>query len=392
MTSTKVSTLTMMKALKSLNVENTKSLMFHLGVPVNDLDDIQATHRDASSQKMHLVQKWLEIDVDASWEKLVKILKEIDMHALATEIELKNSPTAAEISVLTPIHDSDTTVVSTTSSNISLVVSSEENIIGKVRETIEKLEDDFFKLKSNIRASLSNKEKQDKQFLEMFCDFLLDLPVAKRVIHVKFFRESEDEILEAKNIRKIFAILGRYCNYSNYEIIVLIIKKFGNIELKGRMLKYCDSIMKFEVNTTVAVYLKAISANPDGEICKGFTRMAMKINKSTSDCTLHEIRQLKEAMAENASVHSYSVYIESMAESSVLVVVRIHPACAQLVYTTMTPDFNYLYNLTDIQMKQNGTLNVYYSLVIKQTRLRLNSFSLFLLQVILFHFSINNQQ
>ena len=143
-----------------------------------------------------------------------------------------------------------------------------------------------------------------------------------------------------------------------------------------------DFVTEIEVSTTAAVYLKAISANPDGEICKGLIRMAMKINKSTSDCILHEIRQLKEAMAENASVHCYSVYIESMAESSVLVVLRIHPACAQLVYTTMTPDFNYLYNLTDIQMKRNGTLNVYYSLVIKQTRLRLHNFSLFLLQVI----------
>ena len=48
---TRISLLSAMKALKPLNVENTKSLMLHLGVKLNDLDDIQLTHRDASNQK-----------------------------------------------------------------------------------------------------------------------------------------------------------------------------------------------------------------------------------------------------------------------------------------------------------------------------------------------------
>ena len=348
---TRILLLSAMKALKPLNVENTKSLMLHLGVKINDLDDIQLTHRDANNQKMHLIQKWLEIDVDASWERLVAALREIDMHTFAVEIELNNS----EVKALVPIHHSCDPVISSATS--SLVVSGEGNIIEKVKERIEYLEDEFFKLKSDMRASLSDREKQDRNFLERFCDFLLDLPVAKRVIHVKFFRESEDEILEAKNIRKVFAILGRYCSYSNYDIIVHVIKKYGSVELKARMIKYCDSIKKFEVSTIVAIYLKAISAHPGGEICKRFDRMAVKINKSINECTLHEIRQLKEAIAENASVHWYSMYIESVAESSVLVVLCVHSACTKQVYAAMTPDFTYLYNLNDIKMTENGKIH-----------------------------------
>ena len=342
--------LNVMKALKPLNVEKTKSLMFYLGVPVNDLDDIQLNRNDAHSQKVQFVQKWLDGDADASWEKLVSGLREIDMHSLALDIAsahiLKTNAARTFTPVLSP------TVSSITSPDMAKPL--DQDRIEVVRAEIENLEDQFFKLKSGTRASLCSKQKGDTTFLDMFRDFLLNLPVAKRVIHAKFFLRNEDEILEAKNIEKLFAILGRYCNYSNYEIIVLIIKKFGNGDLKVRMLKYCDSIKKFEVSTTAAVYLKAISANPDGEICKGFTRMAMKINKSTSDCTLHEIRQLKEAMAENASVHSYSVYVESFAESSVLVVLRVHPACAQQVYAAMTPDLTYLYNLLDVKLLENG--------------------------------------
>ena len=342
-------TLNVMKALKPLSVEKTKSVMFYLGIPVNDLDDIQFMY-DAHSQKVQFVQKWLDVDADASWEKLVSGLREIDMHSLALDIESAHILKTNTTHTFTPIISA--TVSSITSPDMAKPV--DQDRIEVVRAEIENLEDQFFKLKSGTRASLSNKQKEDTTFLDTFRDFLLNLPVAKRVIHAKFFLKNEDEILEAKNIEKLFAILGRYCNYSNYEIIVLIIKKFGNGELKVRMLKYCDSIKKFEVSTTAAVYLKAISANPDGEICKGFTRMAMKINKSTSDCTLHEIRQLKEAMAENASVHSYSVYVESFAESSVLVMLRVHPACAPQMYAAMTPDFTYLYNLLDVELLENG--------------------------------------
>ena len=190
--------------------------------------------------------------------------------------------------------------------------------------------------------------------MEIFADYLLNFPVAKKVIHAKFFLKNEDEILKADNIRKLFAILSRYCNYCNYEIIVHIVKKFGDVKLQASIKIYCDSIKKFEMSTSVSVYLKAISARPDGEICKGFTQMAMKINKSTDECFLHEIRQLKEAIAESAAVHSYSVYMESVTESSVLVQFLVHPACAQMVHAAITPDFSYLYNVTVVEVSDNG--------------------------------------
>ena len=234
-----------------------------------------------------------------------------------------------------------------------------QSSIEKVREEIKNLEDHFFQLTCETRAFLSEKEKQDKKFLGIFIDFLFNFPVAKKTIHAKFFHKNEDDILEAKNIQKLFAILSRYCNYFNYDIIVHVITKFGDVKLKRGIRIYCDSINKFEMSTSVSVYLKAISARPDGEICKGFEQMAMKINKSTDQCTLHEIRQLKEAIAESAAVHSYSVYMESVTESSVLVQFLVHPACAQMVHAAITPDFSYLYNVTVVEKSGDGLHQLY---------------------------------
>ena len=88
-----------------------------------------------------------------------------------------------------------------------------------------------------------------------------------------------------------------------------IVKIFGDVKLQASIKIHCESINIFEISTSVSVYLKAInSARPDGEICKGFEQMAVKMNKSTDQCSLHEIQQLKEAIAESAAVHSLCIW------------------------------------------------------------------------------------
>ena len=106
----------------------------------------------------------------------------------------------------------------------------------------------------------------------------------------------------------MLAILRCYCNYRNYAILREVVRKFCEAVLQQRMqIKYCESLEKFEKATAVDVYLKAIEA---GDILsKEFTKMTVKINKPASECTLHEVRKLKETIAERASLQSYSVHV-----------------------------------------------------------------------------------
>ena len=318
---------------------------------------VEAIHsKDLQPEKylLKVLIKFLhQVEPRPTWRVIAHALRSpvVDLPALAKEVEAAHFP---DPQPLVPASASAAPSEGSSMSSLAVVETSIQSSIEKVREEIENLEDQFFQLTCETRAFLSEKEKQDKKFLEIFADFLLNFPVAKKAIHVKFFLKNEDEILKADNIRKLFAILSRYCNYCNYEIIVHIVKKFCDVKLRTSIKVYCDSINKFEMSTSVSVYLKAISARPDGEICKGFTQMAVKINKSTDECSLHEIRQLKEAIAESAAVHSYSVYMESVAESSVLVQFLVHLACAQMVHATITPDFSYLYNVTVVEISDNG--------------------------------------
>ena len=232
-----------------------------------------------------------------------------------------------------------------------------EQRVEETRDAIDHFEDEFSDLKYEAQESLSRKQSEDPKFMRRFQNHVLDMPVTKKQIHIRFFTKNEDEILNAKTIQKLFAILSRYCNYSNYEIIFHIVKKFCPHELKVRMLKYRDSLTSFEKSTTVDVYLCAILAHPGGEIREGFIRMTMKINKTPSECTLHEIRVLKESIEEKGSLQSYAMYIETPEEGSVCIRLLVPWQLHILVARVLTPEFKQEHFVTKVTVKK------YFSLV-----------------------------
>ena len=360
--SSNVSTLEVSSALKRLTVEKTRELFFTLEVPLETLDDI-AQQFDGENRKHHFVQKWLDMFPDASWEKLVAGLRKINMNSLATEIEsihlrraavtcrgfvtLETTATAGSVSA-TPAPAGSRTPHDNSS---SLVTSSFEKRAKEASNKIDQLEEEFSDIKSDARESLSERESRDQKFLSKFRDHLLDLPCTKKQVHVQFFVRNEKEILESDTIQKLFIILGRHCNYTNYEIILHIVKRFCK-ELIQRMLSYRDSLIVFEKATTVDVYLCAISAPRGGRISAGFMRMTLKINKLASECTLHEIRELKESIEEEAALKSYAVYIDTPETGSVCVRLCIPEEVGWMVGVVLTLDFRQKRLLSEVTVRR----------------------------------------
>ena len=376
-----ISTVEISNALEPLSVGETREVFFQLRVPLKTLDDIAAQYH-GNMQKAHLVQAWLDMNPNASWDKLVTALKKINKNTLAADIESKyisrapvpsncspSLPSTSSVSSAPQLNTPDlldaaspapaTTNPSPAPSQVApslplatppwAAVPTSDPRVNDVKETIEYLEKEYSNIKYEARKSLTVKESQEPHFVDRFRDHLMDLPVTKKRVHIRFFSRSEDEIFAAKTIQKLFTILSRYCNYSNYEIIFHIIKRFCD-ELKGRMHKYRDSLVHFEKSTTVDVYLCAISARPGGEISEGFIRMTVKINKPPSECTLHEIREFKESVEEKASIESYAMYIESPGEGSVMVGLIVPREVGWMVGVVFTADFKQEHLLTDITM------------------------------------------
>ena len=82
----KMSTLDVCNAISQLTVEETRQLVFQMGVPLRVLDSI-ADEYTGENRKQHFVQKWLDMNLDASWDKLVAGLRKMNMNTLAASVE-----------------------------------------------------------------------------------------------------------------------------------------------------------------------------------------------------------------------------------------------------------------------------------------------------------------
>jgi hypothetical protein len=374
MASTQLSPSGIVAALDKLTIEKTKELFFHLNVQLKTLDDIDTDHT-GNMRKIRYVQAWFDQEAGASWEKIVAGLKQIGMTALAdtlatwqcsgetltpAPVVMAPSPDLPSSPVTTAPEAGGPQTIGPSPSESTLGPlgrpSSPTDRVSQVRAEIDRLSDAFSDLMSDTRDEMCTRESVDPRFLDKFRDRLLDLPVAQKAPHVKFFHERLDEFLKADHARKIFAIIRCYSSYRNYAVLREVVRKFCHGVLQRRMQEYCDSLEKFEKATMVDVYLEAIEASD--VLASEFTKMTVKIDKPASQCTLHEIRKTTEAIAERASLQSYSMYIGAVLGGSVVLELGLPASCVGWILGALTPDFLATHLLSDVVLDQEMLFTV----------------------------------
>ena len=349
-------------ALQTLSDDQTKELFFQLKVPLHTLGNIEKDHK-GNMRKIHYVQAWYDGDEGASWDKIVSGLRQVGLktvaEGLATQHGLSVAP--ASVDVNQSSHQMTPPVVVASGPPASGPATGElcpvatpssptpsTDRVSQVRDDIERFDDTFSDLMLEAQSELCLRESVDPSFLKRFRLRLLGLSVAKKAVHTKFFRESEDEFLKAANIEKMFAILNRYVSYRNYEILQHIVKKFCEAALQQKMQEYCQSLEEFEKATPVDVYLIAVPDETSVEVEDAFSKMVVKINKPASECTLYELRKLNEAIIQGSSLCFHSVYIGSVADKCVEVVVRFPSSAVGWVLSAMTPAFMHTHLLSEV--------------------------------------------
>ena len=195
---------------------------------------------------------------------------------------------------------------------------------------------------------MSKKEAEDKVFLQQLRSHLLLLPVRRATLHVKFFDTNERDIIKATDTETILAILCRYVDYRNCEILLHIVFDFCEEPLQERMRKYSEMLEEFEISTTVEVYKKAIPNEVDEELINGFSQMVVKINKPESQCSLHEVRQLNKAIIKKSSLCSHSIYIGAVSTNCVVVKFNFPSSAVGWVLAAITPEFMATHHITEV--------------------------------------------
>ena len=377
------------RALQPLSYDETRQLVFHLGVEEHVIKDIDSSTY-SGSRSIRAIQTWLNKDTEASWGKLVSALNMVGRDVLASKLATQHCPQLAVAVSPSSGPEQPATVQSVNTPATPLtpaapsppatgpVSGSEQSpdppahttyspppippdqpplsshqpptptfwSLEKVKATIQELEVRFLDLNTDVEDEICEKEEQDKKFLRKFRKHIQLMPVSRKAPHAKFFRECEREFLVARDAEEILAILCRYVNYRNYEPLREIVVRFCGSLLQASMQDYCVMLEMFEKATPVNTYTNAISAGKSLKFA--FSRMVLRINKSEFECTLYEIRKLKEEIAEAASLSSHSVYIESEGVHCVEVAISFPSSVVGWILSAMTTDFMTTHHITEV--------------------------------------------
>ena len=195
-----------------------------------------------------------------------------------------------------------------------------ESRIQQVEEEISHLDDHYADLRSDTHIYMVERERESPTFVDKFRITLLELPQRQQVKYPTLF--ENDKIHEARNISKIFDIIRPYSNYMNYELLQLIIKKFGNSPLKEGMSGYVVELEMFELKTTIVEFVAA--TNDSTEIPECYRSVIVKINRDASQCTLHEVRVfIKKSLAKKSLFMPHALMLQRASSNTIIVKIGV---------------------------------------------------------------------
>ena len=206
----------------NLTIEETRNLVFHMGIKLNTLDDIAANYKE-ENKRQHFVKAWLDKTTNASWDTLVTGLRRVKKNTLAAEIESKYLPKPQASSngscTLLPCSPAVPISVPPESARVDPLSHPNQSLEQRVAVATSKdcLQGEFSDSEFVTQQSLSKITNY-----KCVCKFREHLPVAKKQIHFELFTRNEHELLAAETVQNIVKNVGQYCRY---EIIFNIVNR-----------------------------------------------------------------------------------------------------------------------------------------------------------------------
>ena len=251
----------------------------HLGLEESEIREIERDHQSTARRRIVMLAKWMEKDVDASWEKVIEALKSMSQTVLASKLEEKyctseatSLPASAGLSMAGP---------KVASPGKELLIDRQE-LIG---QEIECLEDKYLSLvtdaESAMQAEASPSSLKLKRFSLYYC--------TKRLTTVE----------------ELFDELGRF-NFLHYALLEKMVKFFlsSNSVVVGDLRVYLQQLAKFKSSTTLRQFMDKIErAQQQHSTRQGLCTITLRLVGGWLTKTIDDLEKLvKEVFKDKAYV------------------------------------------------------------------------------------------
>ena len=208
-----------------------------------------------------------------------------------------------------------------------------------------RLQEKFVSVLTDTKILFSEKESESNKFLNRVRITLTTLPLSGNFQHTQFLQQAKERIENAKSIKEIFFILENHWNWSNYTLLQLLITKFGDDPLKKELKIYVEELHQFEKATPIEIFSHVKKGWKHPQYLK---KVILTLLNDGTELTLHDVRLLKEDIANKAALEPYAVYLDDIHSSAVVLTLVFPHDGLELFAPALSSDILAKYQITSV--------------------------------------------
>ena len=207
-------------------------LGIYLGLEENEIEEIERDHHDTARRRIVMLGKWMEKDVNASWEKVIEALKAMSQMRLASQLKEKYCTSESS-----PTTNTTTGHRVESSPEKELPVDRQESAIAC---EIQEYGVNYLSLVADANSAIADANPSERK-LQWFSNYYMKTKVT-----------SVDELFDQLNP----------LHFLDYALLEMMVKFFlpKTHEIANDLRDYVQQLARFKSSTTVRQFMESIES------------------------------------------------------------------------------------------------------------------------------------
>ena len=173
---------------------------------------------------------------------------------------------------------------------------------------------------------------------------------------VSFFDQYTLSLLNEPSLDRIFTILSRTgaINFLNFRLLQLVVKNFGNENLKDRMVKYGEEVNTFMKETKFIDFYRIWSGQAVHGSVPNYQQLVVKLDRKWPEATLSMIAEIESYLAGEFQLNAFIFRFSQATQGCINLVWLIPASAAQLIKEAMRTKQPNFHKMNIQQLIVNG--------------------------------------
>ena len=216
----------------------------------------------------------------------------------------------------------------------------------EVQHEIHTLKGMYDHLLMKTVESFKEKYMETPAFLSRLRTSIAILPSSLKEEHIHFLHEKSSEIAKATSVDELFIIVNCYSDFLNCSLVVHVIERFGDDQLREDLQNYTVELESFRFRTNLSDFIAAHTGRQ--EIPRNFLKLVLKMGPQWELCTLKDLEEFCKTLKGRSFLTSYAFRFIGGETGSIFLIWSVPRTCNDALVSSLDRHFLQQCNIEEV--------------------------------------------